>query len=606
MPKLNELSRIITPQKEFIDYTNLFFHKERLTLSQKDNDLTNVYVYKFNTWMNIFASKKYFQYCVLNDLYLSIRLDKSAQIMVYGFNYNEISNNEDILYSGNIEANEIKDIKIENAEQYENIYFTLISEEENLNIQAFWGSTTAPQANNKLVLVSCTFKREKYIYNNVAKFKKFLEGNPTLKSRIEFYVVDNGRTLDKSIEDDNVKVFPNKNAGGAGGFTRGIIEAKNSGENFTRILLMDDDVEVFPESFYRTLVLSDYLKPEYRNAFIHGAMLDLYQKNMFLESTAIRTKSWCEPYHGELDISKPNEIAKANYAPVELFENEDKKVSSAWWYCCFSMESVQKNGLPLPVFFRCDDMEWSWRNFGEHHITMNGISVWHLPFKWRVSKTTWYYFSHRNKFMINMLHSKNYKSQMLKILRKDFRKLLKMDDYTSAEIFLRMMEDVLKGGDTFKTNPEKLLKEVSQYTKNDIVENATNLSILKDLKDKFLYYQSNKKSYKKLFFIIKKAVWAITNNGKLLPQCFWIKQVNTWKSSPVEEYLFCKKINVYNLATNKVEIRVYDRERNKLLNKKFKNLYQKIDKNYENIKRDYQICFEKFKTEEFWKKYLEI
>ena len=68
----------------------------------------------------------------------------------------------------------------------------------------------------------------------------------------------------------------NKNAGGAGGFTRTIIETKKQEEEngLTHILLMDDDVVMQPESIYRTYKILTLLKEEYKDAFIGGECLE--------------------------------------------------------------------------------------------------------------------------------------------------------------------------------------------------------------------------------------------------------------------------------------------------------------------------------------------
>lgn len=39
------------------------------------------------------------------------------------------------------------------------------------------------------------------------------------------------------------------NAGGAGGFTRGLIEVMKLNAGYTRVLFMDDDVEIFRNLF---------------------------------------------------------------------------------------------------------------------------------------------------------------------------------------------------------------------------------------------------------------------------------------------------------------------------------------------------------------------
>lgn len=601
-----ELSRVVLPTIKYLNNTNLFFNKTT-SVCEINNILKELYVYKFNTWMNIFPAKKYHTYSVIDNLFLQIRVDNNVEIQIYGFNYNEAIYNEDLIYQGKLEANVEHKIPINNFEKYENIYFSIISDEKELNIQqAAWVTRTEPIRDNKLAIITCTFKREEYIYRNIDLFNTFLNKNPQFKDKIKLYVVDNGKTLISDIENDSVKVFPNKNAGGAGGFTRGIIEAKNSGENFTRILLMDDDVEVFPEAFYRTLILSNYLKDEYENAFIHGAMLNMYRKNMFFESTAIQNDYWCYSYHGELDIAKSKNIAAINYTPSSLFDNKSRKVSSAWWYCCFSMQLVKEKGLPLPVFFRCDDLEWSWRNFGEHHITMSGISVWHAPFEWRVSKPVEHYFSKRNIIMINMLHTDGYKKIMLKMLKKDFRHLIKTCDYTSCAIYLKMMNDLLLGSKTYKQDPEILLKTIFEYVKADNVSEIKEQKAAKNLIQKYKKYKLQKKYYRRLVYVLKSTLWIITMQAKLVPTSLWKTQKNIWSSAPIEEFLFCKELKLYNLATNKVETRCYDSTKRKNLENEFNKTFKKLDKKYEIIRNDFKQSFKEFITEEFWKEYLEL
>lgn len=50
-----------------------------------------------------------------------------------------------------------------------------------------------------------------------------------LKDKITVFVVDNRRTLNEnSINYDYVGLIPNRNMGGSGGFTKGIIESRKN------------------------------------------------------------------------------------------------------------------------------------------------------------------------------------------------------------------------------------------------------------------------------------------------------------------------------------------------------------------------------------------
>ena len=51
---------------------------------------------------------------------------------------------------------------------------------------------------------------------------------------------------------------------------------------------------------------------------------------------------------------------------TDIAENEavDVEVSNAygaWWYSCIPLNEVREKGLPLPLFVRCDDVEYGMR-----------------------------------------------------------------------------------------------------------------------------------------------------------------------------------------------------------------------------------------------------
>ena len=55
----------------------------------------------------------------------------------------------------------------------------------------------------------------------------------------------------------------------------------------THVLLMDDDVRVFPESFRRTHALLSLANERYANAFVEGARLNMEDPNLLFEDVAV-------------------------------------------------------------------------------------------------------------------------------------------------------------------------------------------------------------------------------------------------------------------------------------------------------------------------------
>ena len=83
-------------------------------------------------------------------------------------------------------------------------------------------------------------------------------------------ISDNAKTLDpeKIIGDTPyIQINPNRNVGGVGGFTRGIIEAMKmqSSKDISHVLLMDDDAVIQPHSLEVNYVFLSLLKEEYKD-----------------------------------------------------------------------------------------------------------------------------------------------------------------------------------------------------------------------------------------------------------------------------------------------------------------------------------------------------
>ena len=85
-----------------------------------------------------------------------------------------------------------------------------------------------------------------------------------------FFVSDNGQTLDiDKLGSDKISYCTQQNTGGAGGFTRGLMEILKNGNphGITHALLMDDDITIDTESIEKTYTILSLLKDEYADAF---------------------------------------------------------------------------------------------------------------------------------------------------------------------------------------------------------------------------------------------------------------------------------------------------------------------------------------------------
>lgn len=324
---------------------------------------------------------------------------------------------------------------------------------------AYYFAEVEPETVNEvcLALATTTFKKEEYIQPNIQLIKdEVLASDDPVAGHFHMFVVDNGQTLDAAaLSGQGVSVLPNKNVGGAGGFARGMMEALASSQEFTHVLLMDDDVRVSPESFKRTYNLLALAKAEYRNAFINGAMLALQEQNLQFEDVSYVLDSGAyRRIKDDLYIDQLEDVAKNESVDVEV-----KSAYGAWWFSCIPLSAVREKGLPLPVFVRCDDVEYGMR-CNPTYMTMNGICVWHEAFegRWRPSVDCYQYV--RN-FLI-MIASDDCASEkwFISRLNRNIRLHMRTMEYGTVELFLDGLEDYLKGPDYLATvSGEQLMKE---------------------------------------------------------------------------------------------------------------------------------------------------
>ena len=104
----------------------------------------------------------------------------------------------------------------------------------------------------KLALNICNYNRENYIYRNIDLIKRYILNDPDddLKDHLAIFIADNSSTIDSTKLPGIASVYPQGDYGGAGGFTRGLMEIlwSKKKENLTHVVMMDDDILIEPES----------------------------------------------------------------------------------------------------------------------------------------------------------------------------------------------------------------------------------------------------------------------------------------------------------------------------------------------------------------------
>ena len=443
----------------------------------------------------------------------------------------------------------------------------------------------------KIGIVVCTYRREKYICENVKLIRRDIIENPesSLYGRLELFISDNGKTLEPyDLAGEKIHIFPNKNAGGAGGFTRGMIEIlKRPERGITHILLTDDDVVVDTASILRTAVLLSLLKEEYADAFIGGAMLRSDQRNIQVESGASWNAGNLIPLKQNLDLRL--------WQNCLLNEQEEYREYNAWWYCCFPMDIVNANNLPLPIFIRGDDLEYGLRNM-KTLILMNGICVWHEPFENKYSSFLEYYII-RNRLIDNSFHFPGWgKKELIRELLREYRREGYLYRYQNVSLYLRGIRDFLKGIDFLEqTDAEVLHKQImaSGYQ-----------AMPAEQLDVPFYDREYQRGCKEKHSILHEVVRRLTFNGYLLPA----KHIRTVPMATARpEFVWrAKTILFYDIVENKGfvthrSLRTFIRQGFEVVGMIFVILAK-----YEKAKQSYISRGHEIRQLAFWEKYLEM
>jgi len=303
-----------------------------------------------------------------------------------------------------------------------------------------WYTTDAPARPVSVAIVIPTFNRANYARKTITA----LLGDPAVESMISRIVVI--EQSDKVELDDlaggKCVHIRQGNLGGAGGFARGMLECTTNpllGEP-SHLLLMDDDIMIETDSVLRVVRMAEFGSG---NRVLGGGMLDLFKPNLAValgESNEINDFGFYalnQVYPGA-DVARPSTLNMAAIPePVGY---------CAWWFCFFPIELVHTIGLPIPCFFRGDDIQFGGRakKAGFEPYMIPGIGLWHLPF---YSKSVpWVtYFDRYNTLVGNALHGGPEADRFFAYSVYEIRVLLARKAYAYAAAAVKALENYLRG-----------------------------------------------------------------------------------------------------------------------------------------------------------------
>lgn len=414
------IQKILFPKEETCNEWEMFFHSKQIKKEvpvritkgifvedegeelQKRNKLYNDRysnkglsipkgdVVSLESYFNAFSIEKWNKYTKIDNLVLHLDIKGDVEIKAgnaIGVAYHEGEPTDDTKDRYYFEKAIRKEIEIEVKKtkngidiifpsvEYKGIFYVEIKALEDSYLKGGEYKTEAKEVNDvNLALCICTFKREEFVKRNV---NQVIDGiinndNSPMNGHVEVFISDNGQTLPvDTFKSDKVFLNPNRNVGGAGGFTRDMIEAVlyRPENNLSHVILMDDDIILDIEVLERNYHFLQLLKSEYSKAMIGGELFELDKRYLQFEAGAEYRKVTIQSFNQIWDMRNKNAVS-AN-------EVENPMNFNGWWYTCIPVSYIREDNLPIPVFIHRDDVEYGMRNEENGTILLNGISVWH-------------------------------------------------------------------------------------------------------------------------------------------------------------------------------------------------------------------------------------
>ena len=272
------------------------------------------------------------------------------------------------------------------------------------------------------------------------------------------------------------------NMGGSGGFARGMFEAVTD-TDCEQVLLMDDDIVIEPDCVLRALAFSRFAA---QPMIVGGQMLNLQARSRLHSMGEVVDRG---PF---MWSAAPNALADHDFVEFPLRHEESVKLHrridvdyNGWWMCMIPRRLVEEIGLPLPLFIKWDDTEYSLRAAAAGYPTTSlpGVAIWHMPWSNKDDATDWQaYFHFRNRLIVAALYSDDRKPRGL--VKASFKttlvRLLNLQ-YSTIAMHHRAIQDFMAGPDRlFEMLPTALgeIRELrSQFDDGRVISSAKELPL---------------------------------------------------------------------------------------------------------------------------------
>lgn len=435
----------------------------------------------------------------------------------------------------------------------------------------------------KLGMCITHFNRQKFVIPAAKRLTAEILEDPAYKG-ISLIIVDNSQNLKQEDVGERTILVPNRNTGGSGGFTRGLLELKDRG--YTHCLFMDDDASCEAESVKRVFAFYTYYGGDEHIGFSGILMKDL-KPWIVHEAGGYCKKGVNHQVNGEVNTLTKNGL-------LLLGQLNSKPNYGAW--CFFGFRISDISHLSFPFFVRGDDVLFSQHN-NLSVMTMLGVCTWIDSF---LSKDNILvrYLVERAEFTLAIVLNQASPLYIYHLFKSANKANLSRMQYAQARGVYKALCDLMtKGTSLFSEDPDgsRFRSEIKKLPNEEIyqpVDGRVNLSYMmpKFNKDHGLH----------------RMIRHVSLNGLLIPM-FMFKHRVFWNKSmfpPLRSIYRFKEIYYFNDEQNTYWIAKHNKL--EIIKGLWRNVmaFKLIMKNYRRVQQDFQKNIDYLTSEEYWRKVL--
>ncbi|MGW4332045.1 glycosyltransferase [Rhodococcus koreensis] len=259
---------------------------------------------------------------------------------------------------------------------------------------------------------------------------------------------------------DRFHLVEQGNLGGSGGYAR-IMHESLTRTDTPYVLLMDDDIDIEPESILRAFAFSRFATTP---LLVGGQMLNLQERTHLHTMGEVIDRTafvWGPAPH----VTYDHDFATYPLTDQRRSRNLHRRIDvdfNGWWMCMVPRACIEAIGLPLPLFIKWDDAEYGLRarSAGYRTVSLPGTAVWHMAWSDKDDGIDWQaYFHLRNRLVAAAIHRSGPPHAMLVSMTRAVLEHLVCLEYSTVAIQIEALRDFLAGPDTlFELLPTALPK----------------------------------------------------------------------------------------------------------------------------------------------------